>query len=149
MPRITNATYLIRRRYLQILWRDHQQLYSTLPIRQQSQLHEYYQTQSLEPDERLLAERTRLQTEKPSLPQQASKAYHRLVLHYNSELSAAGAGRQVPLPVRGTRRGDRRIRARPVARPARDFGALARALLALGIEQARKEREQDEKDSAA
>ncbi|MDQ1174964.1 hypothetical protein QE430_003271 [Microbacterium testaceum] len=131
MPRLTNKTYLKQRAYLRYEWLEHDGGgMSRLSATEQWDLHGFFAPTEEFTSEQALAHRQDVSGERPSLPQQAGRAYAHL---------QAIEERFAKLPPRpavtksGTRRNyrskDLNIQVRGLVHPTIDYEKLTSALL--------------------
>jgi hypothetical protein len=128
MPRLTNQTYINHCHYLRQLWLQANQTYARLSPTEQWNLHDYYQPAKDLTDQQRLQHRNDISKQRPALPAQAGKAFHRLQ-----------AGASVP----PTRHGH--ILLRSVVQPELNVDEFVAALLAIA-EQLQREGPHQEPD---
>lgn len=80
MPRLTNVEFIRRHKLLAELWNDAtlQNLFSSLKVSEQMDLHQYYQTLNTGAEAELVKTCKTINSASGSLPQRAGRAYSRL-----------------------------------------------------------------------
>lgn len=137
MPRLSNALYLERHRFLRVAWLEFDHLYSVLPMRQQWDLHAFYVPDKDLSDEQLLEHRGEITEQRPSLPASSGRSFEILNDAFRRAFEwAEGDDLRFRQAVGNLSRqattkstGKRQIRIRVVVRPEIDLQKLARALL--------------------
>jgi hypothetical protein len=143
MSRITPSQHYERYQFLRTAWREFNKLYALLSLRQQWQIHEFYQPSKELTQAELTAHIKELHHTNPALVHQAGKHVHlmmRVFRHISSELGVPKLEqahalntliqRVNPSPV-VTTKNDRRLTIAAVARPTPDMDKLAKALVML------------------
>ena len=126
MPRQTKNQYLKTHRRLRHLWLHAPEAFSYLSLREQGQVHDYFQpSRPLTSDSQILIYRADMTGQQPSLPHQAGRALVKL-----DERTAAYALRKVRPPV-AVPAGTRRLRVRAIRRPEPDIQKLTMVVLLL------------------
>ena len=77
-PRLSNTQFLQAHRDLQRLWQHDRAAFAELTSAEQWQLHDFFRPSKDLTDEQLLNHRRVISQTRPSLPQQAGRALHRL-----------------------------------------------------------------------
>lgn len=138
MPRLTRRDYIAHHNFLKQIWDQHSELFAVLPVKQQWEVHRYYQLSHDLSEEQLVDHRKTIEREDPSLPQRASKAYARLdrAFRYAFEASKGdeAAFREAVnhfIPGKSIVHGKRRIRVGAVVKPEINLERFARALIEL------------------
>jgi hypothetical protein len=120
MPRINNAQYINRHRWLRQLWLKNPRMFSTLRPNQQWDIHDYYRPSERLTKKQLLQHRRQISRDRPALPHQASKAL---------KILAGRAPTLKPISIKAG--GSRHIEVYSLVQPQIDIERLARALLML------------------
>jgi hypothetical protein len=129
MPRLNNAEYYKRHRFLNYLWQHFQNLYALLPIEQQYDLHNFYRPDWYTTNKAdLVAYQKGIKKADPGLSARASRAYVRLEQAYRTVI-ANGRRKAQSKPLPAKHRKLKRVTIRPVVRPEPDWDKFAYALL--------------------
>jgi hypothetical protein len=158
MARVTNHTYLTRRRKLRWIWHGRRWAYGELGLSEQYDLHRYFHPTREFLDEAALAWRDAKNTTDPSLPQRAGKAYVK-ILALVEKAQPPAHPQPVSYPqlenepqVRRQymqRASERKIQIRAVSHPELDMKKLARAFHTLAVSRIAKESEEQEQPQPA
>lgn len=156
MPRLTPSAYQSIHEHLRQLWLHDGDMFCVLSPAEQWLLHTYFVPNvQLSPDE-LASYRLAVTKQNPSLPQRAGRAFATLLRELDAEdarLEARAAARVAQGAAsrrRPSRNADRIITVRSVVHPEPNKELLARALIAMAKEMARREaREHHDRDHAA
>ena len=124
MPRLTNVDYLNTYRYLSEVWLHDRRLFANLGTREQWYLHDYFQPSKEWSDEELLAHRTAISKQHPSLPHQAGRALKRFIGEAERPVRVLAATPKGTRPPRG------KITVKSVVRSEINMKLLARILSA-------------------
>ncbi len=138
MPRLTDSEFLAIHRQLKVDWQQATGLYGYLSSREQWQLHGYFRPSEELSDADLLAHRIAISKEQPSLPQRAGKAYRKLELVRASLARARNVAVTPSQPTQRTSRKVRHITVRAVVNPKPDLHKLAKALMAMAMDMAKR-----------
>lgn len=136
MPRLSNEYYYHRHEFLRWLWLNKDAAYSYLSPNEQWAIHDYYQPSKELSFQELVAHRREVSKERPNLPAVAGKAAHRLYQLVK--------GQRSPKPTHRPRQrqsSKRQVTIRAVVRPEINMKQLARALIAVAEDMARREQE--------
>lgn len=146
MPRLTRRDYITRHNFLKQIWAHHSELFAVLPVKQQWEVHRYYQLSHGLSEEQLVDYRKTIEREEASLPQRASKAYAQLdrVFRYAFEVSEGDGAKFRETVNRFTAdksvgHGKKRLRVGAVVKPEPDLERFSKALVELAKDDADSE----------
>jgi hypothetical protein len=139
VPRITKQQYYARYRFLRNAWMHYRYVYGLLPPGQQWLVHAFYQPSKVLTPEQLLTHCKRIKSERPSLPNTASKATLRLYRTVNHAVARSGDDEsrfreiigRVTLASDSHSRATRGMRLNVIVRPEPDLQRLSGALMAI------------------
>jgi hypothetical protein len=147
MPRLSNALFLDRHRFLRKMWLECDELYSILEVNQQWEVHRFYQPSKELTDEELVAHRKATTKAEPRLPAIAGRHFALLYQSFRvayayaegDEMRFRSAISQMSRQRPSHMTGKRQIWIRAVANPEPDLQKLASALIDLALHQAAEE----------
>jgi hypothetical protein len=140
MPRLSNTQYLQAHHDLQRLWQHDRAVFAELTPVEQWQLHDFFRPSKDLTDEQLLTHRRVISQTRPSLPQQAGRALHRLEEYLAVRSTSSQQSSRVPAIRRFGARREHHIVVKAVVRPEIDVDKLVRLMLEVARAEDRPDR---------
>ncbi len=140
MPRLPPHQYLHRHHELRSLWLNTKMTFASVDASAQWHLHDYFQPSLDVRDQDLLGYKAVITLIHPSLPHLAGRAFADLQQHREKQAAAQALSHHAP----HSKSGERRLKVVGVVHPTIKTGRLARGLIRMAEQQARKQQEREQ-----